>query len=89
MTPRVAVSSVLGVILGGLAGYYGGWIDNITQRLIEVLRRIETRAVVLHGQQQNVSIFRKLHLNLTRLRMTSDVGQGFLSNPETCGFTFA
>src|SRR5262249_40669720 len=23
---------------GGLAGYYGGWVDNLTQRTIEVLR---------------------------------------------------
>ena len=23
---------------GGLAGYYGGWVDNVTQRVIEVIR---------------------------------------------------
>jgi peptide/nickel transport system permease protein len=36
----VAVSIVLGMILGGLAGYYGGWIDDIVQRVIEVVRSI-------------------------------------------------
>ena len=25
-------------IIGGLAGYYGGWVDNLTQRGIEILR---------------------------------------------------
>ncbi|MGH3262308.1 MAG: ABC transporter permease, partial [Trebonia sp.] len=34
----IAVSFTLGLVLGGLAGYYGGWVDNLTQRLIEVIR---------------------------------------------------
>ncbi len=34
----VSISFVLGVVIGGAAGYYGGWIDNITQRTIEVIR---------------------------------------------------
>lgn len=34
----IAISFVVGLTLGGLAGYYGGWIDNIIQRLIEMLR---------------------------------------------------
>ena len=36
----VAISILLGVTLGGLSGYYGGWTDNIIQRVIEVLRSI-------------------------------------------------
>ena len=38
----VAVSLVVGVSLGGISGYYGGWIDNAIQRLIEFLRSIPT-----------------------------------------------
>jgi peptide/nickel transport system permease protein len=34
----VSISFLLGIIIGGVAGYYGGWIDNITQRVIEVIR---------------------------------------------------
>jgi len=34
----IALSFVIGLTLGGLAGYYGGWIDNVVQRLIEMLR---------------------------------------------------
>ncbi len=34
----ISVSFVLGIILGGISGYYGGWIDNVIQRLIEVIR---------------------------------------------------
>ncbi|MBM3518675.1 MAG: ABC transporter permease [Alphaproteobacteria bacterium] len=34
----ITISFVLGMVIGGLAGYYGGWVDNWTQRLIEVIR---------------------------------------------------
>lgn len=34
----VAVSFVLGVLLGGLAGYFGGFVDSAIQRVIEVVR---------------------------------------------------
>jgi peptide/nickel transport system permease protein len=36
----VATSFVLGILFGGLAGYYGGWIDELVQRLIEILRSL-------------------------------------------------
>lgn len=28
----------LGILMGALAGYFGGWVDNVIQRLIEVVR---------------------------------------------------
>jgi len=36
----ITVSFVLGIVIGGLAGYYGGWVDMIVQRMIEVLQSI-------------------------------------------------
>lgn len=36
----VALSFVLGIILGGTSGYFGGWVDNIIQRVIEFLQSI-------------------------------------------------
>ncbi len=36
----ITVSFVLGLTLGGLAGYHGGWFDVILQRVIEVLQSI-------------------------------------------------
>ena len=38
----VAISLVLGILLGGISGYYGGAIDNIIQRIIEFLRSLPT-----------------------------------------------
>ena len=34
----IAVSFVMAIIIGGLAGFYGGWVDNLVQRFIEILR---------------------------------------------------
>jgi peptide/nickel transport system permease protein len=34
----IVMSFLLGIVLGGLAGYYGGWVDNIVQRTIEIMR---------------------------------------------------
>ncbi|MFO1067385.1 MAG: ABC transporter permease [Geminicoccaceae bacterium] len=34
----IAVSFVLGITLGGISGYYGGWVDNVIQRIIEIIR---------------------------------------------------
>ena len=38
----VALSLALGVLLGGVSGLYGGWVDTVIQRLIEILRSIPT-----------------------------------------------
>jgi peptide/nickel transport system permease protein len=38
----VAISLVLGVMLGGLAGYFGGLLDTLVMRLVEILRSIPT-----------------------------------------------
>ena len=38
----VALSLALGVLLGGVSGLYGGWVDTLIQRVIEVLRSIPT-----------------------------------------------
>jgi len=36
----VSISFLLGITIGGFAGYYGGWVDIIVQRIIEVLRSL-------------------------------------------------
>ncbi|HEY5636726.1 MAG TPA: ABC transporter permease [Burkholderiales bacterium] len=34
----IIVSFIIGITLGGISGWYGGWIDNIIQRFIEMVR---------------------------------------------------
>jgi peptide/nickel transport system permease protein len=36
----IAVSFTLGLFFGGLAGYLGGWVDHVIQRMIEILRSL-------------------------------------------------
>ncbi|WP_129662808.1 ABC transporter permease [Phytoactinopolyspora endophytica] len=38
----VAASFVIGVVLGGISGYVGGWVDTVIQRLIEFFMSIPT-----------------------------------------------
>jgi peptide/nickel transport system permease protein len=34
----IALSFALALVLGGLAGYYGGWVDNVVQRITEIIK---------------------------------------------------
>lgn len=34
----IMISITMGLFFGGLAGYYGGWIDSTVQRVIEIIR---------------------------------------------------
>lgn len=38
----VLMSLVLGVAIGGISGFFGGWVDMVIQRVIELLRSIPT-----------------------------------------------
>lgn len=33
----IIISFSIGILVGGISGYYGGWVDNVLQRIIEVL----------------------------------------------------
>ena len=34
----ITVSFALGITIGGIAGYYGGWVDNLVNRIIEIFQ---------------------------------------------------
>ncbi len=34
----ITISFVLGLFFGGISGYYGGWVDLVIQRIIEIIR---------------------------------------------------
>ena len=36
----ITISFLLGITIGGIAGYFGGWVDNVIQRVIEILRSL-------------------------------------------------
>lgn len=43
----VFLISFLGIVLGGLAGYYGGWVDNVIMRICDVLMCLPTLPLML------------------------------------------
>jgi peptide/nickel transport system permease protein len=36
----ITISFILGITFGGMAGYFGGWVDSSIQRVIEILRSL-------------------------------------------------
>lgn len=36
----VAIASTLGIIIGSAAGYYGGWLDNLLMRILDVFQAV-------------------------------------------------
>lgn len=57
-----AIASVLGIILGAIAGYYGGWTDNIIMRFFDIYQSIPmfllcvTLAAILGPSLTNATI---------------------------------
>lgn len=43
----VLLETLIGVILGGLAGYFGGWVDNLIMRITDILYCIPTLPIML------------------------------------------
>lgn len=43
----VILETILGVILGGLAGYFGKWVDNLIMRIVDVLSCIPSLPIML------------------------------------------
>ncbi|WP_425443306.1 ABC transporter permease [Thermodesulforhabdus norvegica] len=43
----VGIAAVFGIILGGMAGYFGGWVDQLINRLIEIMMTIPTFFLII------------------------------------------
>ena len=43
----IIIETVLGVILGGIAGYFGGWVDNLIMRLADIFYCIPSMPIIL------------------------------------------
>ena len=57
------VSSIIGIFVGAIAGYYGGWVDNILMRITDLVLTLPALAILLtaaallgQGSQWRVSI---------------------------------
>ena len=43
----IAIELALGMVLGGIAGYYGRWVDNLIMRIVDIFYCIPTLPIVM------------------------------------------
>ncbi len=43
----VILETVIGVILGGISGYFGGWVDQVIMRIVDIFNCIPTLPILL------------------------------------------
>ena len=43
----VFIETMLGVIMGGIAGYFGGWVDNLIMRLVDIFYCIPSLPIMI------------------------------------------
>ena len=43
----VILETLIGIVLGGLAGYFGGWVDNVIMRIVDIFNCIPTLPILL------------------------------------------
>ncbi len=43
----VILETIIGIILGGIAGYFGGWVDNIIMRIVDIFNCIPALPILL------------------------------------------
>ena len=43
----VIISATLGVILGGISGYFGGWVDNLIMRIVDVFYCLPSMPIII------------------------------------------
>ena len=42
-----AISTLLGIIMGGLAGYFGKWVDNLIMRIVDIFYCIPSMPIII------------------------------------------
>lgn len=73
----VLLTLILGVSIGGISGYFGGWVDTLLQRFIEVVQSFPQLplwiafAAVLPGDWSSLKIYFAITLLLSLLNWTS------------------
>ena len=43
----VILETLIGILLGGLAGYFGGWVDSVIMRIVDIFNCIPTLPILL------------------------------------------
>jgi peptide/nickel transport system permease protein len=56
----VGIATIIGIILGSLAGFYGGWIDSLVMRAVDIMLSIPTIFLILAA----IAIFEPSIINI-------------------------
>ena len=43
----VILETIIGILLGGIAGYFGGWVDNVIMRIVDIFNCIPTLPILM------------------------------------------
>ena len=74
----IFLEAILGVILGGISGYFGGWVDNLIMRIVDILSCIPTIPIMLILSQMleswGIEDIRKLYFLMAILTLLGWTG---------------
>ncbi len=86
----VLLEIFLGVILGGLAGYYGGWVDNIIMRLVDIFYCLpSTPIMIILGSimdAMRMDVYRRLFIMMAALGIMGWAGVARLVRGQILSF---
>ncbi len=86
----VLLEIFLGVILGGLAGYYGGWVDNIIMRLVDIFYCLpSTPIMIILGSimdAMRMDVYKRLFIMMAALGIMGWAGVARLVRGQILSF---
>lgn len=86
----VLIELILGIIMGGLAGYYGGWVDNIIMRLVDIFYCLPSMPImiILGGimDAMRMDVYRRLFIMMAALGIMGWAGVARLVRGQILSF---
>lgn len=43
----VAIEGSIGIVMGGISGYFGGWVDNLIMRIVDVFYCLPSMPIII------------------------------------------
>lgn len=86
----VLIELILGIVLGGLAGYYGGWVDNLIMRLVDIFYCLPSMPImiILGGimDAMRMDVYRRLFIMMAVLGIMGWAGVARLVRGQILSF---
>jgi len=86
----VLIELILGIVMGGLAGYYGGWVDNIIMRLVDIFYCLPSMPImiILGGimDAMRMDVYKRLFIMMAALGIMGWAGVARLVRGQILSF---